>query len=58
VGAAKIGRHYGNQVRVEPFYGDLADRMLPRLAVYLERFAHTENVRSVDKRNWLHTLKE
>lgn len=33
----KIERHYGNHVRIEPFYGDPEDRMLPRLATYLRQ---------------------
>ena len=48
----KIERHYGNHVRIEPFYGDLEDRILPRLAIFLGRFAQVENVRTVEKRGW------
>lgn len=48
----KVERHYGNHVRIDPFYGDLADRALPRLAAYLERFATIPNVRSIEKRGW------
>lgn len=48
----KIERHYGNHVRIEPFYGDTDDRVLPKLATYLERFASAENVRKLEKRGW------
>jgi carboxy-terminal domain RNA polymerase II polypeptide A small phosphatase len=48
----KIERHYGNHIHIEPFYGDLSDRALLQLAAYLERFAHVENVRLVEKRGW------
>ncbi len=50
----KIERHYGNHVRIEPFYGELDDCTLPKLAAYLERFAVMENVRTVEKRGWYH----
>jgi len=50
--AEKIERHYGNHVHIEPFYGDLSDRALPQLVIYLQRFAEAENVRSIEKRGW------
>lgn len=54
----KAERHYGNYVRIAPFYGDLEDRALPQLAAYLERFAHVANVRTVEKRGWQHATAE
>ncbi len=54
----KIERHYGNHVRIEPFYGDLEDRVLSRLAAYLERIASVENVRTLEKRGWHHSTDE
>lgn len=48
----KVERHYGNHVRIEPFYGDLNDRVLPRLSVYLAGLAEVANVRAVEKRGW------
>ena len=54
----KIERHYGNHVRIEPFYGDLEDRVLLRLATYLEGLATVENVRILEKRGWHHTSSE
>lgn len=54
----KIERHYGNHVRIEPFYGDLGDRTLSKLAVYLSQFAAVENVRKLEKRGWHHSSEE
>lgn len=48
----KVERHYSNHVRIDPFYGDLEDRALPRLATYLETFAEIPNVRTIEKRGW------
>jgi hypothetical protein len=53
----KIERHYGNHVPIEPYYGDLGDRVLDRLGEYLERFAQAPNVRTVEKRNWYRAME-
>ena len=52
----KIERHYGNHIQIEPFYGDLSDRVLPKLARYMEQFASTENVRTIEKRGWVNFI--
>lgn len=49
---AKLSRHYGNLVRVKPFYGDLDDRELAQLQEYLPTLKDTANVRAVEKRFW------
>jgi TFIIF-interacting CTD phosphatase-like protein len=48
----KFERHYGNAVKVPPFFGDPDDDTLPRLASYLTSISHTTNVRSLEKRDW------
>ncbi|MES2694757.1 MAG: HAD family hydrolase [Verrucomicrobiota bacterium] len=53
----KVERHYSNHVHIEPFYGDLDDRLLPRLAAYLGQFADIANVRAVEKRGWPHLAR-
>ncbi|WP_324726129.1 HAD family hydrolase [Actomonas aquatica] len=50
----KVERHFGNYVRVEPFYGDQNDRVLPDLERYLRSFISVPNVRTVEKRGWQH----
>ena len=49
---AKVSRHYGNAIYVQPFVGDLADRELERLANYLRSIASEENYRKLEKRGW------
>lgn len=49
---AKLARHYGNLVRVRPFFGDLADRELFHLGEYLPTLAEVSNVRRIEKRFW------
>jgi RNA polymerase II subunit A small phosphatase-like protein len=48
----KLARNYGNLVGVRPYFGDLADNELALLGEYLRMLASTENVRSIEKRNW------
>ena len=50
--AAKIRRSYGNLVWMHPFYGDPADRELPRLSRYLRQLSPDPNVRRLEKRGW------
>lgn len=52
---AKLARHYGNLVRVRPYFGDLADGDLDRLGVYLPSLADAPNVRRIEKRFWRQT---
>ncbi len=49
---AKLAKHYGNLVRVKPFFGDLADQELFRLGEYLPTLAKASNVRKIEKRFW------
>jgi RNA polymerase II subunit A small phosphatase-like protein len=49
----KVMRNYGNVVYVPPFHGSPDDRMLPKLAKYLDSLRHLTSVRSVEKRGWL-----
>jgi TFIIF-interacting CTD phosphatase-like protein len=49
----KVMRNYGNVVYVPPFHGNPEDRMLPKLASYLDSLRHLSNVRRVEKRGWL-----
>lgn len=49
---AKLARHYGNLVRVKPFFGDQADRELFQLGEYLPTLAESPNVRKIEKRFW------
>ncbi|GAB5559831.1 MAG: hypothetical protein SynsKO_14780 [Synoicihabitans sp.] len=53
----KIERHYGNHIFIEPFYGDLGDRVLPKLAAYLQQFTQIENVRDIEKRGWIDSIE-
>jgi RNA polymerase II subunit A small phosphatase-like protein len=49
---AKLARHYGNLVRIKPFFGDPADRELFQLGEYLPTLAGATNVRTIEKRFW------
>ncbi len=49
---AKLGRHYGNHIRVRPFEGQRDDTELRDLLPFLERLRNIENVRRVEKRHW------
>ncbi|MCS3811349.1 HAD family hydrolase [Xanthomonas sp. 4461] len=55
---AKLAKHYGNLVRVRPFFGDLADRELFHLGEYLPTLAKAPNVRKIEKRSWRKTANE
>ncbi len=48
----KLGRHYGNHVRVAPYGGEPEDDELMVLLPYLERLDSLEDVRPVEKRGW------
>lgn len=50
---AKVRRHFGNAVYVPPFTGNLDDRTLPRLKIYLESLRDEPDVRLLEKRCWL-----
>ena len=49
---AKLANHYGNLVRVKPYFGDLDDRELFQLSEYLPTLAEIPNVRKIEKRTW------
>jgi len=49
---SKVARHYGNAVYVPPFFGDVEDSTLPRLARYLASLHEAPNVRVIEKRGW------
>jgi TFIIF-interacting CTD phosphatase-like protein len=48
----KVERHYGNAIYVPPFFGDVGDETLPRLATFLISLQDKPNVRTVEKRGW------
>lgn len=48
----KVSRNYGNAVYVKDFLGDPADRELLFLMDYLKRLSHSDDVRTIEKRNW------
>jgi RNA polymerase II subunit A small phosphatase-like protein len=48
----KHRRNYGNLVRVTPYFGDLDDDELPRLAAYLDAIAEVADFRRLEKRFW------
>jgi RNA polymerase II subunit A small phosphatase-like protein len=48
----KVHRNYGNAVYITPFYGDLGDDELLRLAAYLASLRSEPNVRRIEKRGW------
>ena len=48
----KHTKNYGNLVRVLPFEGNMNDRELDMLSVYLVTLANCTNVRKVEKRGW------
>jgi len=51
--AEKSRANYGNAVHLPPFEGQPTDDVLPRLLAYLRQLATAENVRRVEKRDWL-----
>jgi TFIIF-interacting CTD phosphatase-like protein len=53
----KVERHYGNHIRVEPFYGAIEDRVLIMLPNFLKILSLVPNVRLVEKRDWHHSVK-
>jgi len=55
---AKLAKHYGNLVRVKPFFGDLADQELFQLGEYLPTLAKSPNVRRIEKRFWRKSVIE
>jgi RNA polymerase II subunit A small phosphatase-like protein len=48
----KVRRHYGNAVYIPPFFGDPADKVLPRLARFLVSLQDLPNVPTLEKRGW------
>lgn len=54
---AKLARHYGNLVRVKPFFGDLSDRELFDLTGYLSKLGDAVNIRAIEKRNWRSSIQ-
>ena len=48
----KLAKHYGNLVRVKPFFGNPEDRELLQLGQYLLTLAEVPNVRKIEKRFW------
>jgi RNA polymerase II subunit A small phosphatase-like protein len=53
---AKLAKHYGNLVRVKPFFGDLSDIELDQLGSYLLTLADEPNIRAIEKRYWRRSL--
>jgi TFIIF-interacting CTD phosphatase-like protein len=49
---AKLAQHYGNLVRIKPFFGDLSDVELAQLGSYLLTLICEPNIRAVEKRFW------
>ena len=49
---AKLRRHYGNLVRIDPFEGAADDQELVYAEAYLNELVEESNVRSVEKRGW------
>jgi TFIIF-interacting CTD phosphatase-like protein len=49
---AKLARQYGNLIRIEPYFGEAVDDVLPALAVYLGRLRSEPDYRRVEKRGW------
>lgn len=50
--AEKHQQNYGNLVRIREWTGDLEDTELLRLLSYLEKLRTSENIRTVEKRQW------
>jgi TFIIF-interacting CTD phosphatase-like protein len=48
----KWEQSYGNLIMVKPFQGDLFDRELAHLLIYLDTLRHVENIRTIEKRGW------
>ncbi|MFK8031007.1 MAG: NIF family HAD-type phosphatase [Gammaproteobacteria bacterium] len=48
----KLCRNYGNLVKIKSFYGETDGIELLKLADYLEKIAHHENYRTLEKRGW------
>jgi RNA polymerase II subunit A small phosphatase-like protein len=48
----KLHRHYGNLVRVRPYFGEPDDDELSRVTAYLLRLATADDVRRLEKRDW------
>ena len=49
---AKLSQHYGNLVRIKPYFGAVEDQELWHLARYLPTLAAVPNVRAIEKRFW------
>lgn len=48
----KLDKHFGNLIRIRPFYGDPSDKELLRLMQYLTDLKPKENIRKIEKRGW------
>lgn len=55
---AKVRTHYGNAIYIPEYTGQTTDEELKLLAAYLPSLQHCENVRTVEKRHWRHTLPD
>lgn len=49
-------KNYGNAIYVKTFEGNLEDRELMKLIIYLKELIQTTNVRIIEKRNWKHNI--
>jgi len=50
--------HYGNLIKVEPFYGNKNDDVLLVLIKYLDKIKNIENTRKLEKRGWYENTKQ
>ncbi|MBC3910673.1 NIF family HAD-type phosphatase [Undibacterium umbellatum] len=48
----KLRRNYGNLVRINMFEGDMQDRELKHVMLYLQELKLAENIRKIEKRGW------
>ncbi len=50
--AEALQMHYGNHLRLRPFFGEKDDEQLRRVLPFLHAFWQVENLRTVEKRCW------
>jgi RNA polymerase II subunit A small phosphatase-like protein len=48
-----VQRSYGNLIQISPFSGNADDKELSELLKFLSKLRHVDNVRTIDKLNWL-----
>ncbi len=48
----KSAQNYGNVIHPKPYFGEVEDGELPKLAAYLEMLSTRRDFRRIEKRRW------